>query len=110
MLVSEATLFIWKLRNEQLFKHESEELWLDQAEIHNRWLAVINARLTLNQSATHSKYNQRAIKPKVVLDTWVKTLKNEAELPKNWISTPRVLVDIAILEHQEGLNLLNKSP
>jgi len=110
ILISEATLFIWKLRNERLFKHDSEELWPNRAEIHNRWLAILNAMLTLDRSATHSKYNQRAIKPQIVLDTWAKTLKNEPELPKNWISTPGVLVDVAISEHLEEPDLPNEPP
>ncbi|KIM81883.1 hypothetical protein PILCRDRAFT_71572 [Piloderma croceum F 1598] len=48
ILISEATHLIWKLRNERIFKHESEEQWPPATEIHNRWLAIINARLTLD--------------------------------------------------------------
>ena len=110
ILISEATHFIWKLRNERLFKHESEEEWPHQTEILNKWIAIINTRLTLDRSATHSKYDKRAIKPHVVLDTWVKTLKNEHELLKNWISTPGVLVDVTVSEHLEELDLPNEPP
>ncbi|KIM77600.1 hypothetical protein PILCRDRAFT_76558, partial [Piloderma croceum F 1598] len=48
ILISESTLFIWKLRNERLFKHDSEETWPNQTEVHNRWLGIINARLMLD--------------------------------------------------------------
>jgi hypothetical protein len=58
ILISEATHFIWKLRNEQLFKHESKEEWPHQTEILNKWVAIINPRLTLDRSATHSRYDK----------------------------------------------------
>jgi hypothetical protein len=101
ILISEAAHLIWKLRNERLFKYQSEDEWPQLPEIHNRWLAIINAKLTLDRSATHNKYGKRALKHNVVLDTWSKTLKNEQNLPKDWILTPGVLVDVAISEHPE---------
>jgi hypothetical protein len=102
ILVSEAAHLIWKLRNERIFKHASEDQWPTAPKIHNRWLATINARLTLDRSSTNRIYGKKAIKAKIVLNTWAKTLKNEADLPPNWITSPGVLVDIAPLEHQRG--------
>ena len=108
--MSEATHFIWKLRNNRLFKYQSEDEWPQQSEIHNRWLATINARLTLDRSAMHHQYGKCVLKHRIVLDTWNKTLKNEQDLPKNWILTPRVLVDIAILMHPEVPALPDEPP
>jgi ribonuclease HI len=110
ILISEAAHFIWKLRNDRLFKYQSEDDWPQQSEIHNRWLATINARLTLDRSVTHNKYGKRALKHRLILDTWDKTLKNEQDLPKNWIPTPGVLVDVAISEHQEEPALPDEPP
>ena len=42
----------------------------------------MNARLTLDRSATHSKYDKQAIKLHIVLDTWVKTLKKQTRIAK----------------------------
>ena len=103
ILISETAHFIWKLRNERIFKLNSEEEWPGEHEVHNRWLAIINARLTLDRSATHRKFDTRAIKSSTVLDTWTKTLKNEQLLPKNWITSPGVLVDVAQSEQNGGL-------
>jgi hypothetical protein len=80
------------------------------SEIPFSWLAIINARLTLDQSATHSKYDKRATKTRIVLETWENTLKNECNLPKNWILTPGVLVDITVSEHLEGLDPPDEPP
>ena len=66
--------------------------WPKETEIHNRWLAIINARPTLDRATTSNKYGKKAIKQKVVLDTWKNVLKNEKDLPQNWLKTPGVLV------------------
>ena len=106
ILISEATHFIWKLRNEHIFRLNSEGDWPSENEVHNRWLAIINTRLTLDRSATHHRFDRCAIKPSTVLDTWAKTLKNENSLPKNWITSPGVLVDVAQSEQNGGLAIM----
>jgi len=63
---------------------------LTELRFHNRWLAILNARLTLDRSATHSNTINKQFKPQIILDTWAKTLKNEPELLESWISMPRV--------------------
>jgi hypothetical protein len=93
-----------------IFKHKSEEQWPPAPEIHNRWLMTINARLTLDRLSTNNKYGTKAIKPHTVLDTWTNVIKNEKDLPVNWIKPPRVLVDVAPSEHPRGLDLLDDPP
>ena len=110
ILISEATYLIWKLRNERIFKYDSEEQWPPAPEIHNRWLATINARLTLDRSSTNNKYGTKAIKPHTILDTWSNIIKNEKDLPVNWIKSPGVLVDVAPSEHQRGPDLPDDPP
>ena len=51
---SQKAHLIWKLRNERLFKYQSENEWPQQPEIHNRWLTIINAKLTLDRSVRHT--------------------------------------------------------
>jgi hypothetical protein len=110
ILISKATHLIWKLRNECIFKYASEEQWHPAPKIYNRWLMVINARLTLDQLSTNSKYGTKVIKPRTVLGTWSNILKNEKDLPVNWIKSPRVLVDVAPSEHPRGPGLLDDPP
>jgi ribonuclease HI len=110
IIILEATHLIWKLRNECIFKHASEDQWPSARKIHNRWLTTINARLTLDRSSTSSKYGSRAIKSYVVLDTWSNTLRNEIDLLVNWIKSPRVLVDIAPSKRQRGPDLPDDPP
>jgi hypothetical protein len=64
---------------------------------------MINARLSLDKSSTSQKYGRKAIKQPVVLSTWEKLLKDERDLPRNWLKTPRVLVGIDRMEHQDGI-------
>ncbi|KAJ7045031.1 hypothetical protein C8F04DRAFT_940756, partial [Mycena alexandri] len=64
-------------------------------EIHNRWLRTMNIRLKLDCALTDAgKYGKRAIKKDLVHKTWVKVLKNEVNLPKEWTREAEVLVGI----------------
>jgi hypothetical protein len=71
--------------------------------ISNKWLATINARLTLDRSSTSKKYGKKANKQNLVLGTWDKMLKAEPDLPQNWLKSPGVLVGIDQMEHQDGI-------
>ena len=59
---------------------------------------MMNARLTLDQAITRSKYGKRDLRQKVVPDTWAKLLKvgvkDEYNLPQNWLKKTGVLVGI----------------
>ena len=103
ILISESTHLIWKLRCKRISEDKPEEDWPQETEIHNRWLATMNARLTLDRAITNTKYGKKAIKQKIVLDTWTKLLKNERDLPKNWLKTTGVLVGINQMAHQAGI-------
>ena len=98
ILISESVHFIWKLRCQRVSKDKPEEGWPQEAEIHNWWLSMMNARLTLDQAITRSKYGKRDLRQKVVPDTWAKLLKvgvkDEYNLPQNWLKKTGVLVGI----------------
>ncbi|KAJ7661175.1 hypothetical protein B0H17DRAFT_953751 [Mycena rosella] len=85
ILVSESAFLIWRLRCERVIQ---EKDLASAREIHNRWLKTINNRLGLDG------YGKKAIKKSLVLKTWQRVLKNERNLPKNWIWEAEVLVGI----------------
>ena len=103
ILISESAHLIWKLRCKRVSKGKPEEEWPQEAEIHNRWLATMNARLTLDRAITNNKYGKRALRQEVVLGTWRNVLENEKNLPKNWLRTTGVLVGIGQMVHQDGI-------
>jgi hypothetical protein len=88
ILMSESAHLIWKLRCERVHNGKPENEWPKETEIHNRWLAAINTRLILNRSSTNRKYGKKAIKQGIVLSTWKNMLKNEKNLPENWLKSP----------------------
>ncbi|KAJ7046841.1 hypothetical protein C8F04DRAFT_937485 [Mycena alexandri] len=92
ILISESAYLVWRLRNERVIQ-EKPPASLD--EIHNRWLRTMNIRLKLDCALTNAvKYGTRALKKSLVLKTWVKVLKNEVNLPKDWTREAEVLVGI----------------
>ncbi|KAJ7683356.1 hypothetical protein B0H17DRAFT_941990, partial [Mycena rosella] len=92
ILISESAFLIWRLRCERVIQEKDPA---SAREIHNRWLRTINNRLGLDRAMTNEgRYGKRAIKKSLVLKTWRKTLKNERNLPKDWIWETEVLVGI----------------
>jgi len=77
---------IWKLRNERRIRDEdSQEHNNITDETTKRWVNVINKRLTIDQHLTNDKrFGKRAIKSKLVKDTWSNCLNNEEGLPNDW--------------------------
>ncbi|KAJ7073725.1 hypothetical protein C8F01DRAFT_919321, partial [Mycena amicta] len=65
-----------------------------EAEIHNRWLAIINERLEMDKSLTNRGCFGKihSVHPRLVLDTWRDTLADETQLPDDWIRQDGVLV------------------
>jgi hypothetical protein len=103
IFISESAYFIWKLRCKRVSEDWPEEQWPQEAEIHNRWLAAMNARLTLDRAVTSNKYGKKSLKQNVVLSTWKDLLKDEDNLPKNWLNTAGVLVGIDPIVRQVGI-------
>ena len=110
ILISESTHLIWKLRCQRVSEDKPEDEWPKEIEIHNRWLATINARLTLDRATTNYKYGKKALKQKIVLDTWKNVLKNEKDMPQNWLKTPGVLVGIDPMVHPGGMPDIPEEP
>jgi ribonuclease HI len=96
ILITESAHMIWKLRCERVIKFDNaEEKFHSEKEIHNRWIATINKRLKFDKLLTNtSKYGKSALRENLVLRTWSGVLKDEDNLPDNWIRKEGVLVGI----------------
>jgi hypothetical protein len=57
----------------------------------------------LDRSSTGRKYGKKATKQQTVLSTWKGLLKDEKNLPNNWLKSPGVLVGIDQMEHRGGI-------
>ncbi|KAJ7670106.1 ribonuclease H-like protein [Mycena polygramma] len=91
IIVSESAYLIWKLRCERVIQHKSHT----ESEIHNRWVTCLNNRLKIDRLLTdRSRYGDRALNFKTVLDTWDGVLMDNKNLPENWIWQSGVLVGI----------------
>ncbi|KIY51682.1 hypothetical protein FISHEDRAFT_36607, partial [Fistulina hepatica ATCC 64428] len=93
IIIIESAYLIWKLRCERRITNEDDEdKWQTLVEIENRWLAAINSRrLEIDRPLTNrNKYGRRALSKDTVLRTWCDTLLNEDQLPRDWITSPRV--------------------
>ncbi|SJL06249.1 uncharacterized protein ARMOST_09585 [Armillaria ostoyae] len=90
IIVSESAHLIWKLRCERRIANgDDPDKWPSNDEIIGRWLYTINERLTLDRLATNPRrYGKKAIKKKIVLQTWSGTLDNEDALPRDWTMEP----------------------
>ncbi|KAJ7805957.1 ribonuclease H-like protein [Mycena leptocephala] len=92
ILVSESMYLIWKIRCDSVIGRGGESL--SETEIHNRWISLMNERLTIDRLLTDKiTYGKQASVPRLlVLQTWSKTLKNEDKIPDDWLREPEVLV------------------
>ncbi|KAI0254791.1 hypothetical protein BJV78DRAFT_1182939, partial [Lactifluus subvellereus] len=78
---------IWVLRCERVIQERTHSI----GKIHHRWLSTINARPTDDGiTATKIKRDKRTIQK--VKDTWEYVLRNQMDLPDDWITSREVLV------------------
>ncbi|KAJ7722913.1 hypothetical protein B0H14DRAFT_3098393 [Mycena olivaceomarginata] len=94
VLISETAHLIWKLRCLRVIERGSDPAkYFSEAEIHNRWLACINARLRSDIILTdRNKFGNRALNFKEVLNTWKGVIVQSQRSGQS-----RVLVGIAPL-------------
>ncbi|KAJ7258285.1 hypothetical protein C8J57DRAFT_1073772 [Mycena rebaudengoi] len=104
ILITESAFLIWKLRNDCVISNEGVPV--SKPAVHNRWLQIINERLSIDRNLTselkHGK--QYSLSIPLVLETWKGTLKDEGVLPENWIRGPEVLVGIEPLRSNRPLS------
>ncbi|KAJ7049158.1 hypothetical protein C8F01DRAFT_1353697 [Mycena amicta] len=100
ILVSNSMYLIWKLRNE----HRFEQKIHSHSEIHNRWVATMNAALKRDILLTNKiRFGQLAFNKESVLNTWSGILWNEESLPDDWTRTKGVLVGIRPISERNGV-------
>lgn len=93
ILMTETAHLVWKMRCERVINNEGKEH--TKAEARNRLYAAINKRLELDREMTNPRYERKALKKSVVIQTWKGLLQNEENLPTDWISASSgVLVGI----------------
>jgi hypothetical protein len=87
ILVSESAHLIWVLQCERVIQEHEHTA----NETHNRWLRAINARLTDDKIiATKIKRDEKSRRKTV--NTWEHVLRNQGDLPNDWITHHEVLV------------------
>ena len=91
-------MLIWVLRIERVYKGLHEH---PKEEIRARWVSRLNEKLRLDRAATHEKLKEIKTDKDLVLSTWKGSLKNEKDLPEDWIKKSRVLVGMESWESEE---------
>lgn len=106
ILISESAHLIWRIRCRRVIDLGSnEDLWQTNVQIGRAWRSQLEHRLILDQAMSHRKYEKKAINKETVLRTWRGLLKNEEDLPDDWLCTPAgFLVGIGFPEWPSGLD------
>jgi hypothetical protein len=87
ILLSEAAHLIWVLCCKQVIQSKTHS----KREITQRWLYIINKRLTDDKIIVTQTKNGRA-HGRVVRAIWEDVLKTQGDLPKDWIHRSEYLV------------------
>ena len=96
ILISQSLDLIWKIHCKWQIQCDADPSCLHTTqEIHNHWLATINAKLHLNCLLTdHHWYGHKALNSTLVQCTWQGTLHDKLNLPNDWHKSTGVLVGI----------------
>lgn len=94
ILITESTHLIWVLRckrrianGDNPFDYHTEEA------VKNRWYKKMNERMQIDCLLTNKYlYENRALKTRVVYNTWAKCSTNKEDLHREWCKEPGVLV------------------
>lgn len=100
LILTEAVHTIWVLRCERVVGwQETPERRHTDPEVVNRFAAKLNARVQMDQEATNvRRHKARVLSPNKVISTWQGILKDEHNLPADWLKHTGVLVGIPPLE------------
>lgn len=99
LILSEAAHTIWVLRCERVIAWEdTPRRRHTDNEIRNKLGARLNRRIAMDQGATNARmHKKRAIAENKVKQTWNGLLRNNEDLPDDWIGIQGVLVGIPTL-------------
>ncbi|KAK7006810.1 hypothetical protein R3P38DRAFT_2555121, partial [Favolaschia claudopus] len=91
---------IWNIRNERVLGGQTHT----EAEIHNRWVGLLNAELKRDQLLTDKiRFGSLSRKRQLVLETWSGVLHDEDALPEDWINCKGALVGIRRATQNSGV-------
>ncbi|KZP05599.1 RnaseH-domain-containing protein, partial [Athelia psychrophila] len=103
IIISESAYLIWKIRCKRLLESKPDDPIITEKEVHNKWIKSINLRLELDKALTKDSFEKKALPRSKVLQTWRKTIRNEKNLPPDWIRHKGVVVGIGLQErHDRG--------
>ncbi|KAG2037250.1 hypothetical protein BDR03DRAFT_1051385, partial [Suillus americanus] len=91
IIISEPAYLIWVLRCERVIQGTSH----NNENIIKRWHRAIDARLQLDRVSA-SKIKRTEKFTNLVHATWSTTLSKDSPLPKNWVTSLKVLVGIKL--------------
>ncbi|KAI0360309.1 hypothetical protein OH77DRAFT_1393583 [Trametes cingulata] len=92
VLLTEATYLIWKLRCERVIQNGGQEF--TEAEVENRWYALLGHRLDLDRRSAARHLGKRALKPEDVEAMWLPVIEHGSYLVPGWATNGGVLVGI----------------
>jgi hypothetical protein len=87
ILMSESAHLIWKIRCEWRINREGSPTRMYTIdEIEATWERAMNRRLQLEHLMTDTtRYGKKALKAKLVEKTWWGVLRNQENLPEDWL-------------------------
>ena len=92
ILISESAHLIWVLRCERRIRNEDTENHSERA-IYNKWHNKINSRMQVDCLLTNVfLFEKKALKTKLVHDTWAGCSTNKESVHRDWCRSPGVLV------------------
>ena len=94
ILMTESTHLIWVLRCERRISREGETTPdPPEAEIRTKWLRKMNERMQIDCLLTNQYlYERKALKTRLVYETWKGVSTNTTDLHREWCRHPGVLV------------------
>ncbi|KZP20386.1 hypothetical protein FIBSPDRAFT_742232, partial [Athelia psychrophila] len=100
ILISESAYLIWKIRCKRLSNSKPGDPIITETEVRHKWVRAMNLRLELDRTLTKTKYEKKALPRSKVLQTWRRMIKDEKNLPPDWIGSKGVVVGIRLKECQ----------
>ncbi len=85
---------IWSLRVKRMV--DNADVPFSVSMVENTWLRAINDRIELDCLMTNKRFSKRALKHGIVKSTWKGVLREEEQLPNNWVGASGVLVGIGL--------------
>ncbi|KAJ3714448.1 hypothetical protein C8R42DRAFT_591482 [Lentinula raphanica] len=90
IMISESAYLIWKLRCEAVIQGKE----ISEIEAKRRWKATIDSRLELDCLLASTKLTKGRLDKGLVKNTWLEVLREQDNLPEEWIGEGGVLVGI----------------